>query len=82
MPEYDLMEQAILVAMWVGLIYGLFGLVVGWLALTDLEWRQLIQERLRQEWRGLKLRLALAGLTLLSLGVRGYRRLQGDRARR
>ena len=76
MPEYDLMEQAILVAMWVGLIYGLFGLVVGWLALTDLEWRQLIQERLRQEWRGLKLRLALAWLNLLGLTVRGFRWLK------
>lgn len=54
MPEINLMDQAILVAMWVGLLYGLFGLAVGWLALTDLEWRQLIVERLRQEWRGLK----------------------------
>lgn len=37
MPEYDLMEQAILVALWVGLIYGLYGLMLAYLALTDLE---------------------------------------------
>ena len=51
MPEYDLMDQAILVALWVGLLYGLFGLALGWLALTDLEWRQEIGARLRAEWR-------------------------------
>jgi hypothetical protein len=59
MPEYDLIDQAILVALWVGLLYGLFGLAVGWLALTDLEWRQLIVERLRAEWRGLKNHLGI-----------------------
>jgi hypothetical protein len=76
MPEYDLMEQAILVALWVGLIYGLFGLALAYLALTDLEWRQLIMERLQQEWRGLKLRLALAWLNLSILTVRGFRWLK------
>jgi hypothetical protein len=76
MQEYGLVDQAILVAVWVGLLYGLFGLVVGWLALTDLEWRQLIMERLQQEWRGLKLRLALAWLNLSILTVRGFRWLK------
>jgi len=60
MQDMNWADQMILVALWVGLIYGLFGLVMAYLALTDLEWRQLIQERLRQEWRGLKLRLLLA----------------------
>ena len=59
MPEYDLVDQAILVALWVGLLYGLFGLVMAYLALTDLEWRQLIAARLRQEWRGLKSQLGI-----------------------
>jgi gamma-glutamylcysteine synthetase len=53
MPEYDLMDQTILVALWVGLLYGLFGLAVGWLALTDLEWRQEIAARLRATRLGL-----------------------------
>ena len=59
MAEYGLMDQAILVALWVGLLYGLFGLVMAYLALTDLEWRQLIAARLRQEWRGLKSQLGI-----------------------
>jgi hypothetical protein len=50
MPEYDLMEQAILVALWVGLLYGLLGLVLGYLALTDLGWRAEIAARLAP-WR-------------------------------
>jgi len=70
MQEYSLMEQAFLVALWVGLIYGLYGLVLGYLALTDLEWRQLINERLQLMWRGLKLRLLLVYLSLLSLAIR------------
>jgi hypothetical protein len=49
------------------LLYGLFGLALAYLVLTDLEWRQLIAERLRAEWRGLKLRLSLGGLNLLIL---------------
>ncbi|MBM4302543.1 MAG: hypothetical protein FJ121_13655 [Deltaproteobacteria bacterium] len=59
MPEYDLVNQAILVALWVGLLYGLFGLVMAYLALTDLEWRQMIAARLRAEWRGLKSHLGI-----------------------
>ena len=73
MPEYDWVETMFLVLLWVGLIYGLFGLVLVYLALTDLEWRQLIAERLRQEWQGLKLRGELAALSLTMLTVRGYR---------
>lgn len=59
MPEYDLMDQAIMVALWVGLIYGLSGLALAWLVLTNLEWRQLIVDRVRQEWRGLKSQLGI-----------------------
>lgn len=76
MPEYDLVDQAILVALWVGLLYGLFGLGLAWLALTNLEWRQAIKERLQQELRGLNLRFALAVMALVSLGVRGFRWLR------
>jgi gamma-glutamylcysteine synthetase len=81
MPEYDLLDQAILVAMWVGLLYGLFGLALAWLALTNLEWRWAIKARLRAELRGFNLRFALAVLTLSSLTARGCRWLQGNRAR-
>jgi hypothetical protein len=54
MPEYDWVNTLILVSLWVGLLYGLFELALGYLALTDLEWRQLIGNRLRQEWRGMR----------------------------
>lgn len=53
MYEIGLIDQVFLLVLWLGLFYGLFGLAVGWLALTDLEWRQLIAERLRAEWRGI-----------------------------
>ena len=55
MAMYDIswIDQVILVALWVGLLYGLFGLAVGWLALTDLEWRQEITARLRAARLGL-----------------------------
>jgi hypothetical protein len=59
MYEINLVDQLILVALWVGLVYGLFGLALGWLAITDLEWRQLIADRLRAEWRGLKSQLGI-----------------------
>jgi hypothetical protein len=59
MPEYDLINQAILVALWVGLLYGLYGLVLAYLALTDLEWRWLIADRLRANWRALKNQLGI-----------------------
>jgi len=49
MYELSWVDQLILVSLWVGLLYGLFGLAVGWLALTDREWRRLIAGRLRQE---------------------------------
>lgn len=78
MPEYDWVNTLILVALWVGLLYGLYGLALAYLALTDLEWRQLIAERLQVRWRGLKLRLCLAWLNLAILTVRSYRRLQGE----
>jgi hypothetical protein len=54
MYEIGWLDQIMLVALWVGLIYGLFGLALGYLALTDLEWRQLIAERMKVEWRGMK----------------------------
>lgn len=56
MAMYDInwIDQLILMSLWVGLIYGLFGLVLAYLAMTDLEWRQLIAGRLRAEWRGLR----------------------------
>lgn len=76
MPEYDWVNTMVLVSLWVGLIYGLFGLSLAYLALTDLEWRQLIKDRLQAEWRGLKLRFALARLNLLIVMVRGYRWLR------
>jgi hypothetical protein len=76
MPEYDWVNTLVLVALWVGLLYGLFGLAIAYLALTDLEWRQQIVDRLRAEWRGLKLRLALAWLNLSILAVRGFRWLK------
>ena len=52
---YDItwLDQLILVCLWVGVLYGLFGLAVGWLALTDLEWRQEITARLRAARLGL-----------------------------
>lgn len=53
MYDINLVDQLILVALWVGIIYGLCGLSLAYLALTDLEWRQLIAERLRAEWRGM-----------------------------
>lgn len=81
MPEHDWVNTLILVALWVGLIYGLFGLSLAYLALVDLEWRQLIAGRLRQEWRGLRLRLTLVWVNLLGLVLRGCRRLQGNRVR-
>ena len=76
MPEYDWVNTLILVTLWVGLLYGLFGLALAYLALTDLEWRWLIADRLRAEWRGLKLRLCLAWLNIEILTVRGYRWLR------
>jgi len=54
MPEWDWLDQALLVSLWVGLIYTLFGLAMGYLALTDLEWRQVIAARLRRGWRELR----------------------------
>lgn len=59
MYEINWADQMILVALWVGLLYGLVGLAMAYLALTDLEWRQLIAERLRAEWRGLKSQLGI-----------------------
>jgi hypothetical protein len=46
MYEIGLMDQVMLIALWVGLLYGLYGLVLGWLALTDLGWRAEIAARL------------------------------------
>jgi len=81
MPEYDWVTTLILVALWVGLLYGLFGLAMAYLALTDLEWRKLIKERLQAEWRGLRLRLVLAWLGLWGLALTGLEWLQGNRVR-
>ena len=53
MYEIGLIDQMILLGLWVGLLYGLFGLAVGWLVLTDLEWRLEITARLRAAWLGL-----------------------------
>ena len=52
MYEISWVDQLILVVLWVGLLYGLFWLAVGWLALTDLEWRREIAARLRAVFRG------------------------------
>ena len=78
MAMYDItwLDQLILMVLWVLLLYALFGLALGWLALTNLEWRQLIKARLRERWRGLKLRLALAGVNLWGLTLRGFRWLR------
>jgi hypothetical protein len=59
MYEINWADQMILVALWVGLLYGLFGLAMAYLALTDLEWRQLIADRIKAEWRGLKTQLGI-----------------------
>lgn len=77
MYEIGWMDQMVLVALWVGLLYGFYGLALAYLALTDLEWRQLIAERLQGEWLRLKLRLCLAWLNLRDLKQRGCRWLQG-----
>lgn len=76
MYEINWMDQVVLMALWVGLLYALFGLRLAYLAATDLEWRQLIKDRLQARWRGLKLRLILAGLNLAILTVRSYRWLK------
>jgi hypothetical protein len=78
MYEIGWLDQMILVALWVGLLYTLFGLALAYLALTDLDWRWEIKARLRAELRGFKLRCALAVLTMSNLALRGYRRLQGE----
>ena len=59
MYEIGWADQAILVVLWVGLLYGLFGLALGYLALTDLEWRWLIVGRLKAKWRSLKNQLGI-----------------------
>lgn len=79
MQDLGWVDQMVLVVLWVGLIYSLFGLAMAYLALTDLEWRQLIKERLHANWRVLKLCLILAYLNLLNLMLRGLQWLHGNR---
>lgn len=54
MYEIELMDQVVLVSLWVGLLYCLCGLALGWLALTDLKWRQEIAARLRGALKSLR----------------------------
>ena len=42
MYEINWADQLILMSLWVLLLYGLFGLAMGYLALTDLEWSALL----------------------------------------